>query len=491
MNIGTAALSDVDTAGLYLQVITTTGAFTIDTLDIDDATSYGVRSVGGNTAEINLGSGAGSLSVDGMPVGLSFEVSHGDVNLGAGTGGLQLRTNSAIGGDGIAFGANSTGTFNIGSSGASSRVAVTSGSASADGIHYLNSDADVTVTDVAISGAGGYGVLIADDDGTGQVTLTGANTIDGTALGGVSVSGANVSLSGFTIGGTSAVTGTGVSIVDSGLEIVAGLSSVTVSDVLAAGFDIDGSGGGSITLTDFSNNSVVNAGAGGVSLDTVTFDADGGTAGGGDADSTGDTVSGGSLHVGQGGTVTGAGVTFTNVSGDVSFGAVDIASIGDAFTVTGTGALDAGAGTGFQLGAMSGVISSSTELGVYFDLFTANVTLTSITSNGGQGLVLDGIGGSFTVTGNVTVNGATANGVDISNSSATVDIQCTTTVTSPGGDCEFHGRCQFPRCHDLHFRLRDGDERGGRRQLRKSLFGVGCRCDQHQRCGLRVPGRIL
>ena len=171
-----------------------------------------------------------------------------------------------------------------------------------------------------------------------------------------------------------------------------------------------------------------------MSLNTVTFDADGGTAGGGDADFTGDTVAGGTLQVGQGGTVAGAGVTFTNVSGDISFGAVDIVSTGDSFTVTGSGALNAAAGTGFALGATSGAISSGSGSGVFFDPFTANVTLTSITSNGGQGLVLDGIGGTFTVTGNVTVNGATANGVDISNSSATVAIQGTTTVTSPGGD---------------------------------------------------------
>ena len=434
LTIASATLSDAYSTGVYLQDITTTGAFTIGSLTIDNAGSYGVRSVGGHTAEINLGSTAGGLSVDGGPLGLSFEGSHAAVNLGTGAGGLQLGATTAIGGDAVVFAANSTGTFAVGNAGVTSQIDVTSGSAAADGIGYLNSDANVTLTNVAISGAGGYGLNVSDDDGTGQITLAGTNTIDGTGLGGVSSTGANISLSGLTVGGTTAVGGAGVAVDDGGQSIVAGLTDVSVVDAAGAGIDIDGSGGGSITIDRFANNSVATAGGVGVSLDTVTFDADGGTAGGGDADFTGDTVNGGTLQVGQGGSVAGAGVSFANVSGDVSFGAVDVASVGNAFTVTGTGALNAGAGTGFQLATTSGAINSSTGSGVYFDPFTANVTLTSITSNGGQGLVLDAIGGSFTVTGDVTVNGATGNGIDISNSSATVQIQGTTTVTGPNGD---------------------------------------------------------
>ena len=47
----------------------------------------------------------------------------------------------------------------------------------------------------------------------------GTNTIDGTGLGGVSSTGANISLSGLTIGGTSAVGGAGVAIDDNGQSI--------------------------------------------------------------------------------------------------------------------------------------------------------------------------------------------------------------------------------------------------------------------------------
>lgn len=431
--IGDATITNLGNTGLALSNITTTGAFTVADISITGGAT-GIVSVGGHTATLNLGTGTNGLSVDGSGQGATFSGAHSAVNLGTGAGGLQLGATTAIAGDGVFFATNSTGTFTVGNAGVTSQINVTSGSATADGIHYFLSDADITLTNVAISGGGGYGVLVSDNNGTGQVTLAGTNTIDGTGLGGVSSSGANVSLSGLTVGGTSAVGGAGVTIDDNAQNIVAGLSGVAVINAAGAGIDIDGTGGGSITIEAFGNNSVTTAGGAGVSLDTVTFDADGGTAGGGDADFTGDTVNGGTLQVGQGGTVAGAGVSFANVSGDVSFGAVDISSVGNAFTVTGTGALNAGAGTGFQLATTSGTISSSTGSGVYFDPFTANVTLTSITSNGGQGLVLDAIGGSFTVTGDVTVNGATGNGIDISNSSATVSIQGTTTVTSPGGD---------------------------------------------------------
>lgn len=433
-SVGAATISGVETSGILLTDITTTGAFSIGSINISGISGAGIQSGGGHTATLNLGNGAGGVSVDGTQNGASFSGTHAIVNLGTGAGGLQLGVNAVINGDGLLFAPDSTGTFNIGTAGTASRILVTGGSATADGVHYQNSDATVTATNLQIEQAGGHGLFIEDDDAIGQFTLAGTSTIDAVNLDGIRIAGANASISGVTIGAGSAPVGNGVTVTDSGQAIVVALNSITATSVGGTGISLDGTGGGSLTVTSFANNTVTRALAG-VFADTVIFDADGGTAGGGDANFTGDTVSGGNLNIGQGDTIVGAGVALNNVSGDLAFGTVNVTSNGTGLDITGSGSFNAAAGTGFRLATTSGTINSVNSSGVLFDPFTANVTLTSITSGGGvNGVLLDSIDGSFTVTGPVTVNGATGDGISLVNNGATINFQGTTTVNSPGGN---------------------------------------------------------
>ena len=125
------------------------------------------------------------------------------------------------------------------------------------------------------------------------------------------------------------------------------------------GIIVDGSigagSGGSAFITSFSGNvfNGVSAGVGvmgtGVFMRTVTFDADPS-----DADFSGDTVPAGGTSIGVSGTPVGvSGMVLTNVSGDVNFGlpsgVLNVFATDIGLMATGTGPINAAAGTGFQI----------------------------------------------------------------------------------------------------------------------------------------------
>ncbi len=113
---------------------------------------------------------------------------------------------------------------------------------------------------------------------------------------------------------------------------------------------VDGSGGGAVTVTGFANNTVhQNSVGSGVFVGAATFD---GTAG-----APFNQVAGGTTVIGASGNGVGAGgMTLSNVSGDLAFTDLDIfADGGAAFTLTGTGAVNTGAGTGTRVTVAAGV----------------------------------------------------------------------------------------------------------------------------------------
>ncbi len=195
----------------------------------------------------------------------------------------------------------------------------------------------------------------------------------------------------------------------------------------SAALDVDGSVGGTTTITNF-NNLTVNGGVGsgaGVSLNTITFDT-----APGDGDFTGDTVGGAAntLNIGQGGAgaVNGVGLQLTAVSGDLSFGSLNVTSTGTGLDIAGSGSFNAAAGSGFRLTTLAGTVNSTGASGVLFDPFTSAVTLSSVTSNGGtHGILLDEIDGVFQVMGATTINNATTAGVVIDNGSNALGVTAT------------------------------------------------------------------
>ncbi|MCP5091448.1 MAG: hypothetical protein GY949_11045 [Gammaproteobacteria bacterium] len=399
VTFGTVTSTDSAAQGIEFDNTTGAGTLTITTSDINNAGTDGIDinsaantivlanvdidTTGDDgldvTAATNLsaGTGASGLAIDDTAlVGIAIRGANTTINLGTGgaSGGVQIGASTAAGNHGISLNGNSTGTVNIGTTNAVSSISAGGTDTGADGIFSTNSDATATATRIDINqtgtAAGGHGVSITDDDTTGSFTLTGTNTIDNTGGDGINISGASASISGVTIGATTAPVGNGVDIAHNGQNITVALDSVTVTNAGAAGdgINIDGTGVGTITVTQFSNIAVAAAAAGnGVVFNTVTFDEDGGTAGGGDADFTGDTVGDGivtNLNIGQGTAVGLAGLLMSNVSGDLEFDALNIASTGTGLDITGTGSFNAAAGTGFRLTTASGTINSSAASGV-------------------------------------------------------------------------------------------------------------------------------
>ena len=270
-----------------------------------------------------------------------------------------------------------------------------------NGISLTNVIGNTTFTTVNIDNSTGDGISLSN---SGLVTLNGG-TIDGTTNDGIHSSNTNLILDGLTIGGSSAVGGDGVQIVNSASKTVA-ISNTTVADAAGTGITISGSGGGTTTITAFDGNSTLSAGAGGVVFDTVTFDSNTGLAGI-------QQVSGGTLTVGDLVTttnVTGDGLVLNNVLGDIAFTTLNIGND------NGTGLYirdAAGKGGSFAFGNTGGTINTTNGSAMDIDPVTMNSTFAAVrsTNANGQGISTAGNGINLnTVTGNVTINGGSISG---------------------------------------------------------------------------------
>jgi len=156
-------------------------------------------------------------------------------------------------------------------------------------------------------------------------------------------------------------------------EIV--INSVTATGGIAgAGILIDGSAGGTTTITSFNGNTVVDAGAIGIDISDVTFDAD-------TSNMVIDTVAGGDLNVGVlANRVNGDGVLLNNVLGDIAFEAVNI------FNNAGTGLFlrDAAGGT-FSLSNTGGTIDTTNGTAIDIDSVRTDLTFDTVSSTNARG----------------------------------------------------------------------------------------------------------
>lgn len=423
--------------GIELTSIGTAGALTIANIDIDMPITggnnlRGISSFGGHTSDINLGTGAGGVTIDDTALGIQLNGTAGTINIGtgAGSGGLQLNTL----GQGINIGNNATGTINIGNTATTSVIDAGNAVAGQSGILLNQADATVTMTGIDINGSGtgaaSHGIHLFDNDALGSFTLNGTNTIDNTGGDGIRIEGTNAMISGVTIGASATgvgddITGNGVNVLDNGQTISVSIDTVTVADARGAGIKVDGSGAGSVTINSFNNNTVTDADVRGVDILDATFDAVTGGAI--------QQVTGGNLSVGTiGDRVEGDGVRLDQVLGDISFGTVDI------FNNNGTGLFirdAAGKGGVFAFGNTGGTINTTTGAAVDIDPVTMSSTFANLTStaSAGRGVNLDTIAGTFTVTGTTSVNGSTTEGVRVVNSTAAINLG-TLNVSGTTGD---------------------------------------------------------
>jgi Big-like domain-containing protein len=260
-----------------------------------------------------------------------------------------------------------------------------------------------TITDDVISGAGVEGLKITSG-GSGTLTVTAQNN-------------------------TVTATGNGIDARSTAGALRLALDNNTGILSNANGILIDGSGGGTTTITSFSGNTIhPNTVGTGITITSATFDAvPGGTF---------QTVSGGNTQIGTSGNgVGGAGFVMTTVSGDLSFADLNIvADNGAGLRASGTGAFTGSAG--FQIavsnGGLSRTVAATGGPAVDVSNATINLPLQQITSTNSSttGVSLDTVGGTFSAGSSSSITSSTGTDFNINAGSAAVTYDGTITDTT-------------------------------------------------------------
>jgi mucin-19 len=326
-------------------------------------------------------------------------------------------------------------------------ITITGGQTAVAGRYYRG---DVTLRNVTVSGTSGDAISIAS--ATGQLTFQGVSILDsggdGLALSGNSglltindliisrtaghgisaVNNANLSIQGVAIG---EVGGDGINVVNNAGTNLLSASQVTVARAAGAGISVDGSAGGTTIVTSFAGNAVQQAGAGGVLFETVSFDAD--------PDAGGfQPVAGGNLLIGNPaapGNIGGDGLRLNEVVGAIAFDTLQIANEGGTglFVRDSCGKVACPPASTFSLSTAGGGVNTGSGTPIDLDPVIVDITLASVAGSGGtHGILLDTVDGTFTVTGPVTINDVSMDGVAIVNSSGNFSFG-NTTIGDAGG----------------------------------------------------------
>lgn len=319
-------------------------------------------------------------------------------------------------------------------------------------IHLAGGSIVLTATNADISSTTAVNAFEISGGHTGNVTFDAASTISqtGTARG-VSITGktaGTVTFSGLVTANTGAAEGvflsgnTGATFnFDGGLDIdtTAGTGFTatgggTINVASSASNTINSTGGQAINLANITSNItfasiVAGGGARGISLDAVagSFTVSGTTTVNGSTDagiqiqnSSANATFTGKVTILNGIGANGDGVWMDTNTGTYDFnGGVDI-------TVNGTGAFGLRAhnsGTVNIANVAGNQITSNNGTALSIDPTVFNAIFDSLTAGGGvNGVLLDQMSGSLTVTGMVTINNSTGNGLMIANSAGTVSL---------------------------------------------------------------------
>ncbi len=313
------------------------------------------------------------------------------------TGSIALKDGQKLWGQGIALNVTGFGTL-VAASG-QPRIQSTAASTPAVSIQATagnRNNVEVRGLDVQATGANANAI---------DISATGANAI------GVTVSNNNVR-------------GAGLAGIKAAFGSTSTTQQIAVQNniVTATGNGIDLSrSAGTAYVTAFVNNVILGTTGGtGISVANMVFDA---TPGG-----SYQTVSGGSTVIGASGAGNGvgaSGMVLTSVSGDLSFIDLDIyADNGAALSLSGTGVVNIGAGTGTQVAVSSGVATFVATGGPAVSAATATINLQpatlSSTNSTSTGVSLDTVAGTFMAGVGSTISNATGTDFNINAGTATV-----------------------------------------------------------------------
>jgi hypothetical protein len=385
-----------------------------------------------------------AFNVTGGPIGLEIINTGGTFNLpgsvigGTTTAGISVNntggqaltisgvTMSNVGGDGLLVqGTNGATTF--------SDVTINGVQAGSNGASFLNNSGPLTLNNLNLTAGAGNGLVLTGNTNTVSINNGSLNSITGDAI---NVTNTALTVNGTQFGNTAAITGNGVvinntdggsravavtnttmqNIGGSGIRVVhsgageltsnlsgntitaagdgmfvqksgAGdlsltLTGNTLASTGGAGAHLDGIGGaGILRINAFGGNTVTQAAAGGLLVDTATFNVP-------TAPATPNVIGSTSSRV------NGDGLRLANVQGTLALGNVNI------FNDGGTGLLVSGP---IALSSTGGTVNTINGTGANITGAALNLTLGSISSTGGAtGLNLVNATGSFTVNGGAT-----------------------------------------------------------------------------------------
>lgn len=413
----------------FTNVISTTGQ-TGGTVNFGNVSITGFGNAGTSTA-VSLAGSAGSVNFADLDIttanGAGLDV--GGITFSAGatptinaTGGAALTMNGATLSGGAETFDSITGAFGV------------------NAISLTNVTGATTFTSVTIDSPSGAGVLL---NNAGTVAITGGS-INGTGDDGIHSSDTNLTVTGVSIGNTGTIAGDGIEIINNGLPHTVHLSNNTITADASGISTVDSGSSGELLLT-FDGNTLqsLNAGSkalsvlggglnstiiqsmsggtviggatsGGVLFNQVTFDASG-------LALTGAQVAAGNWTIGTNAArVQGDGLRFDAPSGDLKFGTLNVSNNAGTGVYVDTKTL----ATTFTLGNTGGTVDTTGGAALFLDPLAVSLTFGSVTSDlsGSSGIVLDGVSGSFSVTGVSTVTNAGADGILINNSSATINF---------------------------------------------------------------------
>jgi hypothetical protein len=321
-----------------------------------------------------------------------------------------------------------------------SSVSATNAGAPNSAISLTNVTGSTTFTTVNLSGTATNGIKL---NNAGTVSVLGG-TVDGTSGDAINSTNTALTVTGVTIGGTTAPGGNGITVVNNdGTERLVTLSNDNIKATDSAISTTDGGHAKELTLAldgdtlhTFTTGDFALSVTGSALNSTIVQSMNGGTLTGGIASGTGakfnevtfdasgtalsgTQVNAGTWNIGQGPAaaqrVAGNGLELLATSGNLSFSTLNI------YNTLGVGLLVNTPATTFTLGNTAGTIDSSTGEALSLNSLTAHLTFGTVNSTNAalNGADLTNVSGSVAL-GNVGVTSAAFDGINVTGSSATI-----------------------------------------------------------------------
>jgi hypothetical protein len=290
-------------------------------------------------------------------------------------------------------------------------IDATAGAMTGVEVRGLNISGRDNAIDLTATGGNAAGVLISD------------NTITSAALEGIDINAGSTALVTATINNNTVTSiGNAIDVRNNAGSSQVAVSTNNILQTNGMGINLDGSGGGAMTITALTGNTVSgNVNGGGIAVSFATFDATPG--------SPFQTVSGGNTFVGASGNpVGGIGVSLSAVSGDISFTDLEsYAGNGLAMRFDGTGVfVPSTSGARLTVTSGTGIFNSTNGYALTCQSATCDVQNASFTSANSTTNGIAVVNAAGSITGSGALTNATGTDISISGSNVTFTFSGTT-----------------------------------------------------------------